>query len=379
MNKSTLEQNLDSFSELWKDIFKVHQVFSENKISFQQLLKTQVNYDCFKAYENIFDKEFKSSEITFDPDKLFELDFLWLDFLKTGPLHPVAYLPNIQSIRLNRMLSVPDIEPLKSLTKLKYLEMVLGNIKDLSPIQDIQSLEILKCTAQEKFSNLKPISNLVNLKELYIGHTAVKNLKPISALKNLQKLSLYGSKVTDISPLSQLESLQHLDLHHTKVSSIQNLPKQLKQLLCGTTYISKEEIKTFLKEHPNCKVNEGKDDWKLNESKEILDALPYVFSAGISILDLDENRAISFIDTKNKEQYFTIQYTKGEQGVYIELNSQALGAHNGLEKVVLEREKAKFILNNEGKKHLKYSAIEIVLDVNEIEYKDLQKELKNIE
>ncbi len=107
----------------------------------------------------------------------------------------IDFFATVVEVHLQSINSVSDVTPLANLTNLKEL--------------DLRSTQV---------SDITPLSNLTKLENVYLGHTHVHDVKPLANLTNLKRLDLQGTLVSDVAPLSKLRSLGLLDLSHTEVS-----------------------------------------------------------------------------------------------------------------------------------------------------------------
>jgi internalin A len=64
--------------------------------------------------------------------------------------------------------------------------------------------------SSHKISDLSPLAQLTNLRELYLSYNQISDLSPLAHLTNLNFLFLESNKIGDLSPLSQLTNLTWL-------------------------------------------------------------------------------------------------------------------------------------------------------------------------
>jgi hypothetical protein len=141
-----------------------------------------------------------------------------------------ATLPNLKylQISVNQQSEIPNLSCLKSLEVL-----ILANIKKVENIDFIKGLKNLKTLYIYGINNLydlTPISDLINLEELFIEHgkmsgtgkaiKSIESLKTLNLLKYLQLSLTIEGKSPDLTALSNLKNLQKLTL----------LPKYMKLL-----------------------------------------------------------------------------------------------------------------------------------------------------
>ncbi|AFY57599.1 Leucine Rich Repeat (LRR)-containing protein [Rivularia sp. PCC 7116] len=75
--------------------------------------------------------------------------------------------------------------------------------------QKLRKKQILDLSSH-KISDLSPLAQLTNLKELYLSYNQISDLSPLSRLTNLNFLFLESNQIGDLSPLSQLTNLTWL-------------------------------------------------------------------------------------------------------------------------------------------------------------------------
>ena len=68
-----------------------------------------------------------------------------------------------------------------------------------------------------QLSDVTPLAELKNLKELVLSSTQMTDISPLAGLSNLESLNLTNTKVSDVIPLVELTTLEDLSLGGTKV------------------------------------------------------------------------------------------------------------------------------------------------------------------
>ena len=126
-----------------------------------------------------------------------------------------------------------DLSPLKNLTKLQRLSLSSDSVTSFRGSQRRSYGIVIYLPEGLPFKNIKPLSGLVNLKELNLNSTRVRDLKPLKGLKKLQVLLLDGSHVSDIKPIKELKSLESLSIRNCKNitdEQVEDLQKALPNL-----------------------------------------------------------------------------------------------------------------------------------------------------
>ncbi|MFM9948224.1 MAG: leucine-rich repeat domain-containing protein, partial [Saprospiraceae bacterium] len=115
-----------------------------------------------------------------------------------------------------------DLSPLSNLTNLKELYVSETKARDLSPLAKLTNLNLLSISSAE-VSDLSPLAKLTNLNSLFVSHAPVSDLSPLANLANLNGLFVYHTIVSDLSPLANLTNLNWLDVNSTQVSDLSPL------------------------------------------------------------------------------------------------------------------------------------------------------------
>ena len=152
-----------------------------------------------------------------------------------------------------------QISECKSLNKL-YLDYQL-RIEDLSPLQRLPLLDVLRLDSCSRISSLEQLGELRHLTGLAIENFKnVHDIKPLSMLTDLSELAVEGSiwtrmKINSLEPITKLANLQYLSLTNLKVMDESLVPlhalKNLKQLLIANFYPA-AEFATLAAKLPGC-------------------------------------------------------------------------------------------------------------------------------
>jgi hypothetical protein len=121
-----------------------------------------------------------------------------------------------------------------------------ASIVDITGLEYAKNLRHLDLGGNNNhIQDLRPLSNLTNLKSLHIWHITLKgpvtdlDLRPLTNLVQLEVLSLEGNGITDITPLSHLTKLRRLHLTHNYITDITPLSHliELRELKLRNNYI----------------------------------------------------------------------------------------------------------------------------------------------
>jgi serine/threonine protein kinase len=221
-----------------------------------------------KELNDGFDGKFAEVRFRKENDKE-AVDSLQIVTNDVGDLRPLQALKDLKSLVLLGKASEKghgifdhckfrDLSALKDL-RLTKLHCVRTQVKDLSPLKDMQSLTDLTCGISP-LTDLTPLKDLKGLTNVNLLHTPVSDLTPLKGMR-LKLLFLLGTKVTDLSPLqgmplellilqqatevsdltplNGMESLRQLSIVYTKVADLSPLKGlKLVQLDCHATKVT---------------------------------------------------------------------------------------------------------------------------------------------
>ncbi|WDE13291.1 leucine-rich repeat domain-containing protein [Thalassomonas haliotis] len=162
--------------------------------------------------------------------QLNHLESLVLDTSLTFELAPLHQLPQLKMLTLACNGRCKRTYPGYVLDHYKYVPYAVpGNIKDASPLAELNNLEILvlENSGIEDLSFVKTLDNLTELTLIEEGH--IEAGSAIAQLSQLKKLEINNAVSSDSFVLTQLKNLQSLSLSNTNVRDISFI-KQMTQL-----------------------------------------------------------------------------------------------------------------------------------------------------
>jgi Leucine-rich repeat (LRR) protein len=139
-------------------------------------------------------------------------------------------LTELDLIGLN--LTDADIEPLRYMTNLTFLDLWGNQISDVSSLKGLTNLTYLEL-GNNQISDISPLKGLTNLTGLVLGNNQISDVSPLKGLTNLMGLDLRGNQISDVSPLKGLTNLELLHLGYNKISDVSPLKE-----LTNLTYLS---------------------------------------------------------------------------------------------------------------------------------------------
>ena len=107
---------------------------------------------------------------------------------------------------------ITDLYPLADLGELRELVIVGHPVRDLLPLAHLQHLESLTISSSSGLSDLSGLEQAKSLRSLTLTDNAISRVKALGKLTDLTSLDLSGNSITTLEPLRQLEALEHLRL-----------------------------------------------------------------------------------------------------------------------------------------------------------------------
>ncbi len=193
----------------------------ESSAELVDLSDTNITYEEVKKllplFPNIKSLDLSNTPLTNEECNQFRIDYPdietnWVVHLGRWSLRTddITFSVLIQYYDYVRMTSA-DIEVLKYCTKLKALDLGHQAITDISVIGNyLPDLRIL-ILADNKITDITPISKLKHLHYLELFINPVSDLSPLKENKELVDLNLANlNRVTDVTPLLELPKLERL-------------------------------------------------------------------------------------------------------------------------------------------------------------------------
>jgi hypothetical protein len=143
-----------------------------------------------------------------------------------GKVENIDSLKDLTALRWLDMnaTKVTDLEPLKGLTALQWLDLSFTKVENLEPLKGLAALQWLSLVGATRVENVEPLKDLTALQWLHLGRTNVENLEPLKGLRALWWLDVDGTRVRNLEPLKGLTALKELDLGGaTRVENLEPL------------------------------------------------------------------------------------------------------------------------------------------------------------
>ena len=131
-----------------------------------------------------------------------------------------------------------DLSPLSNLTELKVVFIHRVRLSDITPLAKLTQLKGL-ILVQNGIRDITPLAGLVNLDRLTLLENPIADLSPLADLTQLKELQIRAGRVTDITPLANLTNLVMLNLHGNQIVDISPLASltQLEKLAIDSNQI----------------------------------------------------------------------------------------------------------------------------------------------
>jgi len=131
----------------------------------------------------------------------------------TRNLETLRELTNLEQLTL-RSVTVPNLEPLVGLTKLRSLAIKLGGTRDLAAIGDLKALTYLELWMIRGLTDVSFLSRLASLEALHLQSLRrVTELPSFAPLTHLTKVWLENMRgLTDVSPVAEAPHIERLAL-----------------------------------------------------------------------------------------------------------------------------------------------------------------------
>ena len=131
--------------------------------------------------------------------------------LRRRQISDVSPLSGLKKLEKLTLLGneIEELDPLSGLQNLKELNLEINRIADIRPLTGLRKIEILSLGFNDYIADLKPLKNLLLLRELYVQWNQISDLNPISSLINLEVLFVHENQIQDFSVLSKLPKLKH--------------------------------------------------------------------------------------------------------------------------------------------------------------------------
>jgi internalin A len=157
-------------------------------------------------------------------EKCINLKYLNMGLERISDLSPLVNLINLEYLNLTQNRIIQNIQPLAGLVNLKFLNLDSNDITDFSPLQNLKNLTYLNVMFNP-FSDFSILTELTKLEELWLSnlHKPIANISSLENLINLRNLWLSACQITDITPLANLKDLKSLFLKHNSINDISAL------------------------------------------------------------------------------------------------------------------------------------------------------------
>ncbi len=218
-------------SQAWKDYFGksilVYDSIPMNKIQSYNDTGLIINYQQTTVTDPIT-HYIKGDSLIPDSSQLINPDSLNLPLADTLSLNThllsqiIKQLRKTRKIDISGNLNILDLDALRDWPELNSLRCAHTLINDLSPLRNLNKLEVLDITGCP-ISSLNPLIFVSDLREIDAAFTPLKNIGIISNLKKLETLNLGNTLIDTLPGFEQLQHLRTLELNNTPFHRIDSL------------------------------------------------------------------------------------------------------------------------------------------------------------
>lgn len=136
---------------------------------------------------------------------------------------------NLNIVGAQTLDGLDGLRNAKQLIRFDLTASEVNNISEVRYLHSVQSFVMGQSSGH--ISDLSPLRDLQNLREVVVGSAAIRDLTPLQDLPNITTLGIGGTQVTDISPLRHLHHLVTLNLGGAPVADLSSLDNEaLKEL-----------------------------------------------------------------------------------------------------------------------------------------------------
>ena len=172
--------------------------------------------------------EFSVPEAASNLEDLALMPYLQVLTITNQKLENLKCLSDLQKLQTLELVgcivpadSLSTLAQLPVLTSLSLNDCSLSSIAALAGAPSLTSLDLSNNTVR----NLEAISGITTLRDLNLQHNAVTDLSQLSGLNNLEKLDVSYNALTSLEPVSGCQRLEWLDASNNQISSLTGVNK----------------------------------------------------------------------------------------------------------------------------------------------------------
>ncbi|RLA67234.1 MAG: hypothetical protein DRQ88_03475 [Epsilonproteobacteria bacterium] len=160
------------------------------------------------------------------------------------------YFRELEILDLSQNKFIEDLTPLSDLINLKKLYLAGNKIKDVAPLKDLVNLRVLDLSINKirKFGSLRNLSNLITFK---LNWNMLNDISPLADMTSIEVIFLKGNIIGKISVLSGLTKLRKVHVFFNAIGDLSPLA-ELQNLDTLTA-----EYNPVRKNEKDCPVAEG--------------------------------------------------------------------------------------------------------------------------
>lgn len=180
---------------------------------------------------------------------LSNLTHLWLNANNLSEVDTLSNFNKLIELKLWRN-NIKDINSISNLTHLKHIDLGSNLISNTSPITNLANNiktaktpgGIVYLDLSDNLINTIQLSNLKDVKELYLQRNRISNIDDLSGLVNLNRLDISDNNISDAKPLANLKQLSHLWLSYNDFDTLDSLRECFKLQVLYSDYNDIKDI-----------------------------------------------------------------------------------------------------------------------------------------
>ena len=134
----------------------------------------------------------------------------------------IASLTTLERLTLTRV-TLPDLDMLRSLTRLREFELKLGGTRNLEALPHIGHLRYLEIWRVNRLADLSAVAELPELEYLFLQHLKhLEHVPSLAACRRLRRVHLDRVGIRDLAPIAAAPSLEELlviDMPHLSLEA----------------------------------------------------------------------------------------------------------------------------------------------------------------
>jgi serine/threonine protein kinase len=135
---------------------------------------------------------------------------------------------------------IDNLQDIKKLKNIRWITLGYQNISDLSPLENLASLETLDLCNNPMLDDFSPLSGLGSLTSLVIFDTGVSDLSVLRDCPRLTLVDIGGTQITSLAALDGLDALQTLVIRKAPLRTLEGIEEHplLEEIFLSQTLVT---------------------------------------------------------------------------------------------------------------------------------------------